>query len=92
MAENLRAEGFEITAGKTIAGLSADLTLVDATGKSIIIECDGVEDNIKSNKTQIKKQTLLERSGAKVERISYREWYHSKQGCIERIKSILTEY
>ena len=91
VATALRAEGFEVTAGQTIAGLSADLTVKSPTGKSIIIECDGVEDNTKCNKTQIKKQTLLERSGAIVERISFREWHISKNGCIERIKNIFTD-
>ena len=91
VAGGLRAEGFEVVAGRTVAGLSADLTVVDPTGRAIILECDGVEDNERCNKTQIKKQTLLERSGAKVERISYREWHHSPQGCIERIKNIFIE-
>ena len=91
VAEGLRTEGFEVIAGKTVAGLSADLTVIDPTGRAIVLECDGVEDNQRCNKTQIKKQTLLERSGAKVERISYREWHHSPQGCIERIKNIFIE-
>ncbi len=91
VSQVLREEGFEVTAGQTVAGLSADLMVKDPTGKCIIIECDGLEDNIKTNKTQIKKQTLMERSGMIVERISYREWYTSKQGCIERVKNIFTE-
>ena len=88
LAQFLRNEGFEVTAGKTVAGLSADLYVKSPTGKAIIVECDGVADNVKMNKTQIQKQTLMERTGILVERISYREWYMSKQGCIERIKSI----
>lgn len=91
IADTLRNEGFTVTAGKTIAGLSSDLTVIDPANRSIIIECDGVEDNIKNVKTPIKKQTLLERSGAVVERISFREWYTSSQGCIERIKNIFNE-
>ena len=91
VADGLRAEGFEVVAGRTVAGLSADLTIIDPTGRAIVLECDGVEDNQRCNKTQIKKQTLLERSGAKVERISYREWHHSPQGCIERIKNIFID-
>ena len=90
IANSLRNEGFEVIAGRTIAGLSADLTVTSPTGKTIVIECDGVEDNVKSNKSQMKKQTLIERSGIQVERISYREWYNTKQGCIERIKDIFT--
>lgn len=91
VASSLRQEGFEVTAGQTLAGLSADLTVHDPSGRTIVIECDGVEDNIKSNKTAMKKQTLMERTGIKVERISYREWYYSQQGCIERIKSIFED-
>lgn len=91
LAQFLRNEGFEVTAGKTVAGLSSDLYVKSPTGKAIIVECDGVADNVKMNKTQIQKQTLMERTGILVERISYREWYMSKQGCIERIKSIFEE-
>ena len=91
VANCLRDEGFEVEAGRTVAGLSSDLTVKDPTGRALIVECDGVEDNVKSNKTQIKKQTLMERTGTTVERISFREWYTSPQGCIERIKNIFTE-
>lgn len=91
VANFMRDEGFEVLAGQTVAGLSADLIVKSPTGKYIIVECDGVEDNQRTNKTQIKKQTLMERTGVLVERISYREWYTSPQGCIERIKNIFTE-
>ncbi len=91
LAQALRNEGYEVKAGQTVAGLSADLSVISPTGKSIIIECDGMEDNVKSNKTQIKKQTLLERAGAYVERISLREWYISPDGCLERIKNIFAQ-
>lgn len=91
VANFLRDEGFEVTAGQTVAGLSADLFVKDPTGRAIIVECDGLDDNVRSNKTQIKKQTLMERAGMLVERLSYREWYTSQQGCVERIKTIFTE-
>ncbi len=91
VAKYLRDEGYEVKAGKILAGLSADLTVTSPSGKVLIIECDGVEDNIKSNKPQIVKQTLLERTGALVERISYREWHVSPQGCIARIKNIFED-
>ena len=91
VASFLRDEGFEVVAGQTVAGLSADLFVKDPTGRTMIIECDGFEDNVRSNKTQIKKQTLMERAGMLVERISYREWYTSQQGCVERIKTIFSE-
>ena len=91
VADALRAEGLEVLAGKTVAGFNADLTVTDPVGRSIIVECDGVEDNTRINKTQIKKQTLMERTGTLVERLSYREWYTSQSGCIERIKNIFAE-
>ena len=91
VAKAFREEGFSVTAGKTLAGLSADLTLTSPAGKTIVIECDGMEDSIKCNKTQIQKQTLMERTGAVVERISCREWYISQAGCIERIKNIFAD-
>ena len=91
VASFLRDEGFEVVAGQTVAGLSADLFVKDPTGRTMIVECDGFEDNVRSNKTQIKKQTLMERAGMLVERISYREWYTSQQGCVERIKTIFSE-
>ncbi len=91
VANFLRDEGFEVLAGQTVAGLSSDLIVKSPTGKYIIVECDGVEDNQRTNKTQIKKQTLMERTGVIVERISYREWYTSQQGCAERIKNIFVE-
>ncbi len=91
LSQAFKEEGFTVAAGKTVAGLSADLTVTSPSGKTIIIECDGLEDNIKSNKTQIKKQTLMERTGAVVERITYREWYISPDGCIERIKNIFKQ-
>ncbi len=91
IAKALREEGFDVKAGQILAGFSADLTVTSPSGKVLIVECDGVEDTEKMNKTQIKKQTLMERTGAIVERVSYREWYISKTGCIERIKNIISE-
>ena len=85
VADNLRAEGFEVVAGKIIAGLSADLTVIDPTGRAMVVECDGVEDNKKSNVSDTKKQVLIERSGLAVKRITYREWQYSQQACINRI-------
>ncbi len=91
VANSLRNEGFSVIAGKTLAGLSADLTITSPSGKTLVVECDGMSDSVKSNKTQIKKQTLMERTGAIVTRISCREWYISPDGCIERIKNIINE-
>ena len=89
VAERLRESGLNVTAGKIIAGVSADLYVTSSEGYSLVIECDGVADNTKLQMTQMKKQTLLERTGIMVERLPYREWNLSKKGCIARIKNIL---
>ena len=69
------------------AGYTPEL-IKDELGNEIILEIDGAEDNTKSNITDIKKQTILERAGYKVERISFREWEHSSQACVDRIKKL----
>ena len=84
-------EGYTVRAGIEAAGVIPDMILKDELGTEIIIEIDGVEDNKKSNINDIKKQTILERAGYKVERISYREWERSSQACIDRIKRSFVE-
>lgn len=63
----------------------------DEFGREIILEIDGVEDKKPARIKDIKKQTILERAGYRVERISFREWHHSPAACINRIKSLLVE-
>ncbi len=89
VAEHLRAEGFTVIAGTEIAGFSTDLIVKDPLNQVILVELDGVEDNQKMYNTQVKKHTILERCGLKIVRISYREWNHSSQACVDRIKSVL---
>ncbi|MCI1272872.1 MAG: AAA domain-containing protein [Clostridiaceae bacterium] len=81
IAENIRELGHEVKAGVDIAGLSADL-LID---NKFIIEVDGVEDNEKSKVSNMKKQSILERTGFKVKRITYREWQYSSKLCLDRV-------
>lgn len=81
VAQMIRSLGHEVQAGVDIAGFSVDL-LVD--GK-IAVECDGVEDNKRLSTTNMKKQAILERSGIKVNRITYREWEYSPQACLDRV-------
>ena len=89
VAQALIMEGFEIEAGKEAAGVIPDMFVKDEKGNELILEIDGVEDNKVSRLTDIKKQTILERAGYTVERISFREWEHSSQACIDRVKRIL---
>lgn len=82
--EKLALEGINARAGVQCAGLSIDLLL-----GSLIIELDGIEDDKKVYISNMKKQSILERSGFKVIRITRREWYYSMKMCIERVKSLL---
>ena len=88
VAQAFVMEGFDVKAGIETAGVYPDMILKDELGNEVIIEIDGVEDNQKSNISDIKKQTILERAGYKVTRISFREWEHSSQACIDRVKQI----
>ncbi len=81
VAQAFREIGHEVLCGSEIAGLSVDLLVDD----KFIVECDGVEDNIPTKISNMKKQTILERTGLKVNRISYREWQYSPKACIDRI-------
>ena len=81
VAEAFRVVGHKVECGVEIAGLSVDLLVDD----KFIIECDGVEDKLKSKVSDMKKQSILERTGLKVSRISYREWQYSPKACVDRI-------
>ena len=61
--------------------MSADILVDD----KFVIECDGLEDNTISRVSNMKKQTILERCGLKVSRISVREWQYSPNACVDRI-------
>ncbi len=73
-------EGEKIEAGLEIGKVSADLVI-----NNLVLELDGVEDKIKSHISNMKKQSVLERCGLKVIRITKREWDISKKACVERI-------
>lgn len=81
IAAEIRKLEHNVQAGVEIASLSADL-VVD---NKLIIEVDGVEDNVKSRISNMKKQAILERCGFTVKRITYREWQYSKDACLERV-------
>lgn len=92
VAQAFIMEGLEVRAGFEAAGVKPDMLVKDEVGSEVIVEIDGVEDNLKSNINDMKKQTILERAGYKVTRISFREWEHSSQACVDRIKKLLAEY
>ena len=91
VAQALIMEGLEVKAGFEAAGVYPDIMVKDEFNNEVIVEIDGVEDNLKSNTKDIKKQTILERAGYKVVRMSFREWEHSSQACIDRVKQILVK-
>ena len=84
VADEIRKLDYHVLAGVDIAGLSADLVVDD----KFILEVDGVEDKQKSNISNMKKQSILERSGYKVKRITFREWQNSPKACLDRILTI----
>ncbi|MBP3820175.1 AAA family ATPase [bacterium] len=84
VAEAIRNLDHKVIAGADVAGLSADLIVDD----KFIVEIDGVEDNKKTNMSNMKKQSILERSGFKVKRITFREWQYSAKACLDRILTI----
>ena len=81
VAQNIRELEHKVVAGCDIAGLSADLFVDD----KFVIEIDGVEGKIKSHVSNMKKQAIIERSGYKVKRITFREWQYSPKACLDRV-------
>ena len=81
VAEKIRELDHKVTAGADIAGLSADLLVDD----KFVVEIDGVEDKHSDRISNMKKQAIIERSGYKVKRITYREWHYSPKACLDRV-------
>lgn len=81
VAQAIRDLGHEVKAGVEIAGFSLDLLVDD----KIAVECDGVEDSKKLSGRNLKKQAILERSGFKINRITFREWQYSPKACLDRV-------
>ena len=76
----LRKLGPSVRAGIECGGVNIDLLL-----GTLVVECDGVEDTVKSRVSNMKKQAILERCGFKVIRLTKREWDLSKNACLDRI-------
>lgn len=91
IAQAFIMEGFDVRAGFEAAGVKPDMLVKDELGTQVIVEVDGVEDSIRSNINDMKKQTILERAGYKVTRISFREWEHSSQACVDRVRQLLVK-
>ena len=85
VAETLRELDYEVLAGVDLGGVNADLLV----NNKFVIECDGVQDNIKINIKNMKKQSVIERCWFKVCRFSYREWLQSPEACVNRMSAYL---
>lgn len=81
IAAQIRELGHDVKAGVDIAGLSADLLVDD----KFVIEVDGVEDSEHMRMSNMKKQSIIERCGFKVNRITFREWQYSSKACLDRV-------
>ena len=81
VADKIRELDHRVVAGAEIAGLSADLLVDD----KFVIEIDCVDDKTKSHISNMKKQAIIERSGFKVKRITFREWQYSPKACLDRV-------
>lgn len=81
IAASIRDLGHKVQAGVDIAGLSVDLLVND----KIAIEVDGMIDQKRCSATNMKKQAILERSGYKINRITFREWFYSPKACLDRV-------
>lgn len=84
----LEQNGFEVKANFETCGFITDI-LVKSEEKAIIIELDGfVREDSKIN--AIWKQSILERCGWSVIRLSAREWMLSPNACVMKIKNFIT--
>lgn len=78
------AQENKIFAGVNMGSVSADI-LID----KVVVEVDGVEDNIPCKYNDMKKQAIIERCGYQVIRITKREWEISSNACLDRIRQAL---
>ena len=70
----------DIQVGLEIGGVSADIVI-----NKLVLELDGVEDKVRCRYSNMKKQSLLERCGFKVIRLTKREWELSERASLDRI-------
>ena len=77
----------QLRAGIDFAGINADIMIDD----KLIVEIDGVEDELQTNINETKKQAIMERLGYEVARITKREWGLSKDAALDRIRSSLVQ-
>ena len=77
----------KVRAGIDFAGINADIMIDD----KLIVEIDGVEDELQTNINETKKQAIMERLGYEVVHVTKREWGLSKDAALDRIRSSLVQ-
>lgn len=92
IAELCKIEGLNVISGFESAGFKIDLVVYN-DNNSIAVEYSGFSSSESSGmqdfSKEIQKQSILERCGWKVLRITAREWNYSKNVCVNKIKEIL---
>lgn len=83
----LEENGLDVVTNFETCGFLVDL-LVTSEEKALIVELDGFHHRRK-NAEAVWKQSILERCGWKIVRISAREWYLSPNMCVMKIKEAL---
>ena len=88
LADLLKQEGYDILPNFESAGFKIDL-VVNNKANSIAVFIDGYDYNDYKNgkklSREVWKQSILERCGWQVVRITAREWHYSKKACVMRI-------
>ena len=74
----------KIMAGVEMGSVSADIVI-----DKVVVEIDGVEDEIKCRCNDMKKQAIIERCGFGIVRITRREWELSSSACLDRIRQAI---
>lgn len=74
----------KILSGVLMGSVSADIVI-----DKIVVEIDGVEDTVESKYNDMKKQSIIERCGYNVIRITKREWQISQDACLERVRQAI---
>ncbi|EKE03540.1 MAG: hypothetical protein ACD_20C00191G0017 [uncultured bacterium] len=100
IAQLCKEEGLTVIPNFESAGFKIDLVVSDEIS-SLAIECNGYNESVSLNSSVFKqenyskeiwKQSILERCGWKVLRITAREWSYSQKACINRIKDALISH
>jgi len=79
----------DIHAGVEMGSVNADI-VINTNENKTVIEIDGVEDNLEQRYNDMKKQSIIERCGYNVIRITKREWEISQNACLDRVRQAIS--